>query len=662
MSGDGQKRSFEPGELLLLRGIKFAVVIVEEDWVTLRDMNSGAVRSVPIGQVDRPSRSSVSSEPGRLRLSASLPELNPPDLDLHMRELVTGQQLSGAIEPRPQYRPELPAGVRERSKLDELDRLGAPMTLRSLQNKKRSWKIGGPAALVDGRKLRAQDPLGRVHPKVRQAILETIDDSIFTSTGSLDAFIARTRDHLEVLDPDFRSRFPSRSAMRNYLKMLGNGKHTLGKATTRQSAANQPKGLNRTRVELFPGSAVQIDSSGFDIMVRDYKGRAHAAQLTVMIDIPTRLIIGSCLRIVAMKAIDHVHLLARALLPPESRPVDRELTELLSKDVWPAVFGSELDVALLPAPYVRPHVLVTDHGADYVSREFVSACDRFGVTRIEAASYTPTDKPNVERLFRYIETGFAQYIPGFTGGSPENRGRNVEKQELLSIEQLARLFDVWCTYIYANRRHASLRDPLYPSIMHSPNTLYQAMRRFTSDEPLQPITSDGYISLMSPDYRTIGRLGVSFRNRRYDSRELDPYRGMPSNWAGAGRRWPIRFDPYNYGQVWVEKPNHDWIACKLVDRSHLDQPFGKAIEDWARLYDQGSISVTNEEAHAVTSGLVKGHQQRKREESHSARNDAARQRESELGAHLAISAEPSRSYDLAAIEPMEIELDEEDTP
>ena len=52
-------------------------------------------------------------------------------------------------------------------------------------------------------------------------------------------------------------------------------------------------------------------------------------------------------------------------------------------------------------------------------------------------------KPHIERMLGSVATLFAQYVSGYTGRSPEYRGRGTEKNAVWSLPELQDLLDQW---------------------------------------------------------------------------------------------------------------------------------------------------------------------------------------------------------------------------
>ena len=61
----------------------------------------------------------------------------------------------------------------------------------------------------------------------------------------------------------------------------------------------------------------------------------------------------------------------------------------------------------------------------FVSESFKASCAFLGISFQPARKATRTDKPHIERMLGSVATMFAQYVSGYTGRSPEYRGRGT---------------------------------------------------------------------------------------------------------------------------------------------------------------------------------------------------------------------------------------------
>lgn len=527
----------------------------------------------------------------------------------HLEEAMNGTPLPGSSS-RAEYEVEMTTQIqRWRTKSAEMTAAGIPCTDRTLQRWAKRYAAAGLAGLLDRRADPKREPLGRLDERVKATLATVIAQETGKSTGTVGRLIQGLREELLKLYPEQNIQVPSTSTLRRHINLLTQGKYTTGNAVNRRTAANAPNRMYKSRPGIAPGHEVQVDSSPFDVLVvtgiDELTGKLTTgrANLVIMLDKATQSIIASSIRLSGVKGVDLAFMLAQCLTPRPLRPNSlTAFNELeLAEMPW-ARFLSADEAARCDTtrPFIKPQRIMKDNGADYASAVFESACTQFGIDTTSAALHTPTDKPNVERAFHTIKTKFAQFLPGFTGGSVDRRGERPEHEDLLDVYTLAELFDRWIGIVWQNMQHESLRDPLVPSIIHSPNSMYMAMFPMTGFVPL-PLVRDDYIALLPTELRTIQLDGIQVDYRRYDAPELHPYRLRKSRDNGTSGKWAVHYNPHDPSAVWIRDPETGgWIQCDWMNRDAFKKPFSASIRRNAReittiqgaLGDQASLQAS----------------------------------------------------------------------
>jgi putative transposase len=511
----------------------------------------------------------------------------------HIEEMTSGVR-PGHDSPRPQYDPAVTSlNERTNAKISELREQGQPACRSALLRKKTLYQTGGAAALIDRRTSKNVGKLDQADERVVDAIAEVAATYSNKSTVTESYLHTRVEKYLILQYGQDAPPLPSRASLYRYFKALTKGRHTTGKATTRRSAANTPK--NRpygTIRRLLPGEEVQVDSTPMEVMVR-VKGVPGGMRptLTVMIDRATRSVIASTIRLDAAKGYDHALLLTQALVPFQNRP-DRSAHRALLAARHPeyTFLSTEQRLQLERSrPFIFPRRIVTDNGKDYLSSVFKSACRKYGIDITMSAIHTPTDKPHVERNFESIGTLFTQSLPGYLGNHTVNRGYKVEDDELLDIATLTELFDDWVVNVWQNRPHRGLRDPFEPTVLYSPNQAYNGAAAY-SGVVAYPLSKDDFIELLPSADRVIGAVGVQFKNRHFDSAELQPYRLTPSRRPAKGSKWEVKFNPYDFTHVWVRSPSDTWIECSWREMGVIDLPHFSDIANATRVARRNEVA------------------------------------------------------------------------
>ena len=399
----------------------------------------------------------------------------------------------GAV-PRPEYDPELVSLTRrEQAKAAELTAAGRPVTASAVKQRRRRYEAGGLAAMADRRAARRTPPHGRADQRVVEAMRQAIDEATDASTRTAPYVFWRAGQILEAEHGAGTVELPSRASLYRLFSALSSGRHVTGLARTRRSLAARPDGpFSRLQVSA-PGEVMEIDSTPLDVMVRLDDGVEGRVELTGMVDVATRTVTAAVLQPTA-RAADASVLLARTVTPEPMRPGwARALA--MSASALPHRRLSDIDARLEAAaarPVIIPDTIVVDHGKVFMSRNFRASCAYLGISLQPARKATGTDKPHIERTLGSVASLFAQFVAGYTGRSPEYRGRGTGQRAVWSLGELQELLDEWIIACWQNRPHDGLRDPLHPGRAFTPNEKYAAMVEAAGYVPVA-LSADDYV-------------------------------------------------------------------------------------------------------------------------------------------------------------------------
>ncbi|ASD20868.1 integrase [Cryobacterium sp. LW097] len=465
------------------------------------------------------------------------------------------------------------------TKLAELAALGRPITDRTLRRKRYALRQSGVVGLIDHRQQRVAGDRRRIDDRVVAALAEVMESQRNASTGTRTRLIALTAQMLAQRFGVGEVDLPAQRTMFRLIDDLDRGRLTTGSAKTRRSLANRPDRPFAAMAVSRPGEQVQIDSTPLDVLVRLDGGLIDRPDLTIMLDVATRSIVSAVLRPGTTKSVDLVVVLARALIPYDSRPGGRAETRALvdgAFELQQLLGASDYDSYRRQQPYIFPETITTDRGLIYISEHFRTACEQLGISLNVSAPYTPTDKGKVERAFQSINTGFTQYLKNYTGRGVEYRGLDSEPETLHSLVELQELLDEWIAVVWQNRPHDGLRDPLHPSVALSPNEMCRAYRELIPELEV-PFDANTYISLLPVRWRTLQAYGVTIDHRTYDSPGLRELKRTKSSYPGHDGKWPIRVDPYNVQTVWMPLGD-EWLP---LEWAHATAAGPMSADVWA---------------------------------------------------------------------------------
>jgi transposase InsO family protein len=502
--------------------------------------------------------------------------------ETHIAEVVYGlpPDAPAGTRPRPQYDPEHTSLTeREKAKAAELSAAGQPVPASTVKHRRQRWEAYGLPGLADRRLARRKRPAGRADEEVVAAMRQAIGETARASSRTAGFVIWRTREILR--EAGYGGPVPSDRTFYRLFGTLSHGRQVTGSASARRSLAGRPEGMFGSLPAAAPGEVVQIDSTPLDVLVLLDDGVPGRVELTGMIDVATRVVPAAVLRPMT-RAVDASVLLARALTPEPARPGWPEALKM-AHSVLPYERLLDIDARLEHAaarPVIVPDTIVIDHGSVFVSAAFRSACRHLGISIQPAQLGSGSEKGHIERYFGSVASLFCQFASGYTGRSPDRRGRHVEDQPLWSMAELQELLDEWLVAFWLNRRHDGLRDPGHPGRAFTPNEKYAALVEAAGYVPVA-LGPDDYIELLPASWRAVNAYGIKLARRSYDSEKLNPLRLQPSGVREKKNLHEVRRDPYDVSRIHVRGPD-GWITVfwKHLDRAPL--PFGELAWDHAR--------------------------------------------------------------------------------
>jgi hypothetical protein len=502
----------------------------------------------------------------------------------HIVEVLRGvpPDAEGGMVPRPEYDPAVWSLTRrEQAKAAELTAAGHPVTASAIAKRRRRYQEQGLLGMVDHRAGKQMPPHGRADTAVVAAMSQAISEATDESTRTAVFVFRRTRQILA--GSGGAPAMPSRRTLYRLFARLQAGRHTTGSAKTRRSLAARPEGPFGQVAVAAPGDLMQIDSTPLDVLVRLDDGVTGRVDLTGIIDVATRTVTAAVLR-PTTRSVDASVLLARTVTPEPMRPGWPEAMKM-SASALPFRRMLSIDERLEHAaarPVIIPQTIVVDHGKVFVSESFKASCAFLGVSFQPARKATGTDKPHIERTLGSVATLFAQYVSGYTGRSPEYRGRGTEEKAVWSLPELQDLLDQWIIAEWQNRPHDGLRDPLHPGRAFTPNQKYVALTETAGYVPLA-LSPDDHIELLPATWRAVNAYGIKISRRIYDGAELNPLRMQHSGVTARKGLWEVHRDPYDISRVWVRDHwNGGWITVFWTQLHRVAAPFGELAWDHAR--------------------------------------------------------------------------------
>lgn len=340
--------------------------------------------------------------------------------------------------------------------------------MRRLQRVKERWT--DRQTLVDKRYTRP--PAARTTDAVVDALLTFMDGHALKSTRSDIALVRSFKISCAQKHPAMV--LPSDRTLRRRVAENRRGWSHLGaSAKNRISELNVPEASGMTRLASRPGELVLFDTTKSNVWVKDPRtGRTLRLDVTLAIDLATRCVVGLAITHTTTKFAIGL-CLADVLRPKSATLAAAWATDPDTPQVQPFIGRPNTCASFYSAAF-HPEGVVVDNGKQYVSNYVTSQMGRLGIHYEPQRSYSPTDKPQVERVFRTVKDMFESLMPGFTGGSVHERGKNPEAEELMSTSEFERRLRQ-CIDFYNHRTHEGLVHPKDPFARLSPFTMYNIL-------------------------------------------------------------------------------------------------------------------------------------------------------------------------------------------
>ena len=599
MSGArGPVAEVRAGTRLIYDGDVFTVAGVEAHQLRLRDQRGGLVVVHTATLLADPSTQILKAggEPAPAvgpvldNLTAAQQAAFSRRLD-HVREVLTGYasghaQTAAAGEPRACYHPSLPLKDRYAAKAAELG-----VTVRTVERWAAALRSAGPAGLLDGRHLRAADPVAGVDERWLAMCQLVLEEHTGASRPTQDLVLARIGARLDAQYGPGVVAVPGQRRARAVLAELTRASNALSGSTAgKRSIAARPKGVYGRLRPTRPGEFVLLDTTPLDVFAMEpLTLRWVGVELTVAMDLHSRCIVGLRLSPVSTKSVDAAVVLYETLLPDTARSTGGGLLPYAgvpetvvveagsSGQAGPAGTGAGAGL-----PGVATETVVVDHGKIFLSEHLLSVCQRLGISVQPARPLTPTDKAAIERFFKTLREQLLAALPGYKGPDVYSRGADPQGCAYFFADELEMVIREWIA-IYHQRPHSGLADPAIAGLKLSPAEMFeQGLVR--AGRLRVPARADLVFDLLPVAWRTIQHYGVEVNGLRYNGPALAAYRNRRSPHTGVhAGKWPLRYDTDDISRIYFQDPaGHTWHTLVWEHASEIGVPFAADTLAYAR--------------------------------------------------------------------------------
>ncbi|ANQ28601.1 integrase [Vibrio natriegens] len=299
---------------------------------------------------------------------------------------------------------------------------------------------------------------------------------------------------------------------------------------------------------------VEADHTRLDLFVIDEARSIPLGRpwLTLLFDKHTKSVVGFYLGFEPPSYLSVALALENAILPKEY--VQDLYPEV--KNVWPC--------------YGLPEHLIVDNGAEFNSKDFITACKTLHVKVKKNPVKKPWLKGSVERYFRTINNKLLSGIPGKSFSNIFARGDyEPQKNAIITRDNLMKIVHVWLIDIYQ-----ASPNGLENNI---PNLAWaEAIRSAVPPRPYKGTRNELKFNLGKNDEVSLDRNGIRFKKTlRYSSKSLALYFGKHS-YKQKSIKVKIKYDPICMGKIYVlDEDKHEFFAVESVNPD-----YAYSVSEW----------------------------------------------------------------------------------
>lgn len=311
---------------------------------------------------------------------------------------------------------------------------------------------------------------------------------------------------------------------------------------------------------------VEADHTRLDLFVIDDARKLPLGRpwLTLLFDTHTKSVVGFYLGFEPPSYLSVSLALENAIFP-------KDYVKELYPDVkneWPC--------------YGLPEHLIVDNGAEFNSKDFVSACKNLRIKVKKNPVKKPWLKGSVERYFRTINNKLLSGIPGKSFSNIFARGDyNPQKNAIITRSDLMKVIHIWLIDIYQSSPNGL--ETNIPNLTWS-----DAMRSALPPRPFKGSIDELRFNLGKNAEISLDKNGIRFKKTlHYSSVSLAQYFGKHT-YDGKSIKVKIKYDPTCMGKIYVlDEDKHEFFAVESVNPDYaysVSEWLHKVCCDYARDY------------------------------------------------------------------------------
>jgi hypothetical protein len=421
-----------------------------------------------------------------------------------------------------------------------------------------------------------------MHPGLHEAMRIVLAEHAFSADVPDDELFRRVRALLPADASLPKSDTDWRKHLDQVEQVLGIDRHWSAK--TRRSRAKAPVVSSGPRYQSpMADDALLFDSTPLDVFALDDRtGMWVQVELTLAMCLHTRRVRALRLSAVNPSAMDANLVLLDALNPVPWGP-----NPALERLPWPvAGLPGRIQLqgdALLGGDGIDRlwfQTAVVDRGAIWLSHAFRRLCARLSIGIDVSRPGTPTDKPQVERMFLTAVSGFLSRLSGFKGKNILERPEDAEAGAFFTLAELEQLIWYWVVTVYHRTDHSGLRDPDLPARRISPDQALADSIAAAGVLRLPIAIHNLYAEACPAVFRKVigNRVQIAWDDYEDPTNRLLRY-NRPSSWPGG--KWPVHQDPRDLTRAYF-RDGDEWLTLWAVGRPAGARPADRLVVAHAR--------------------------------------------------------------------------------
>jgi putative transposase len=441
---------------------------------------------------------------------------------------------------------------------------------RRLERLLKRYREGGAQALIDPRYIAPRKI------QTGEALLDELttflNDRRVKSTTTVSAKIVLFRHHCRK--KGIFPNLPSDRTIRSRINLLmARREEFRGSASARISAGKRPEPAELQRLTSRAGELVLFDTTTVNVWVVDPVTReTYRPELTIALDHYTRAIVG--MSVTKTTSAFGVVLCLADVLRPKTTDLVAEWTDLGEQPALQTFIGVPAGVAWFPG--FHPEAVGVDNGMPFRATATSGEMARIGTSLEPQRALTPTDKAQVERVFRTIKDLFEALLLAFTGGSVHEKGEDPRAEAVWTGEEYERRMRQFID-LYNHRLHAGLRHERDPYVDLSPYVMWALSLEETGMLP-DVTAAHEWIRFLPSVQATITASSLTARKLKYRSADLREI--QRDGRALDGNKIRVYYDPSDLRRTYCFDGDGMLHALRWDKLTAHTPRFGETATNW----------------------------------------------------------------------------------